>query len=149
MGKRVVIDASVAVDLIVGRDEARVGVAEEFFNLVQKGFIEVYAPRLFLVETGGVIVRYIPRNLAEEAVNRLAKIVATVPDEVFYKESIRIALKTGSRGADAYYIGLANTLNIPLATNDRVQAINARKSGVRAFYLIEEINYFKEYVKTQ
>ena len=105
MGKRVVVDASLAIDLFVGRDEVRIGIAEELFDSIQRGLIDAYAPRLFPAETGGVIARYVPRRAAEEAVKRLTKIVTVVSDDVFYKTSIQIALLTGSRGADAYYIG--------------------------------------------
>ena len=34
-----------------------------------------------------------------------------------------------------YYIGLAKTLNAPLATSDKVQALNAKKSEIKAFYI--------------
>ncbi len=45
--KRVVVGASLGVDLFVGRNPVRVRVAETFFELVQKEVIKVYAPRLF------------------------------------------------------------------------------------------------------
>jgi len=146
--RRVVVDASLSVDLFVGRDPVRVRVAEFFFKLVQDGVIRAYAPRLFLVETAGVTVRFIPRSLAEEAVGKLARLVTIVPDDAFYREAEEAALSTGSRGADAYYIGLARVLNAPLVTNDKTQATNAKRAGVKAFYLIEEVEDFREFLRT-
>ena len=39
---------------------------------------------------------------------------------MYFEISIETALKTGSRGADVYCIGLAKILDAPLATSDRV-----------------------------
>ena len=55
---------------------------------------------------------------------------------MYFEISIETALKTGSRGADAYYIGLAKILDAPLATSDRVQSQNARKVGIKSFCIL-------------
>ncbi len=118
-----------------------------FFDMVQRNEVEAYAPRLFLAEVAGVIVRFVPKAVSEEALRKLMGLVITVPDDLFYRKAIEIALSTGSRGADAYYIGLAITLNAPLVTNDRKQATNARRAKVKAFYLVEEMSDFYGFVE--
>ena len=131
------IDASVAVDLLAGSEESRVNAAEEVFSCLARGHV-LYAPRLFLVEVAGVLARRLERKLVDEAVSRLRDVVVLVGDSAFYTEALEAAASTGSRGADAYYIGLARVLNAVLVTADRVQALNAAKAGVRAYYILDE-----------
>ncbi len=130
-----VIDASVAVDLFAGREERRILSAEKLFECISRRGVSIYAPRLFLVEVAGVLVRFLPPNIVRDVVERLRDEVILVGDDLYFTVSVEVALATGSRGADAYYIGLAKTLDAPLATSDKVQALNARKSGIRAFYI--------------
>ena len=104
----------------------------------QAGGIDVYAPRLFLAEVAGVLVRFLPPSVVRDIVKRLRNEVMLVGDDIYFAEAVETALATGSRGADSYYIGLARILNAPLATSDRVQALNARRSGARAFYILDK-----------
>ena len=133
-----VIDASVAVDLFAGRREERVYAAEQVFSCLAYSGTTLYAPNLFLVEAAGVLLRFLPRTAVEEVLTRLKDHVSLISDSEFLGEALEAALLTGSRGADAYYIGLARALGCPLVTSDRIQAGNALKSGVKAFYVIEE-----------
>ena len=132
------IDASVAVDLFAGREELRIASAEKVFECVVRQGIAVYAPRLFLAEVAGVLVRFLPANIVRGVVERLRDEVTLVGDDLYFMEAVEIAMTTGSRGADSYYIGLAKTLNAPLATSDKVQALNAKKSKIRPFYILNK-----------
>ena len=134
--EKLVIDASVAVDLFAAREEHRVASAERVFECVARRGIAVYAPRLFLAEVAGVLVRFLPTNIVRGVVERLRDEVTLVGDDLYFTEAVEIALTTGSRGADSYYIGLAKTLNVPLATSDKVQALNAKESEIKAFYIL-------------
>ncbi len=49
-------------------------------------------------------------------------------------------MRTGSRGADSYYIGLAGLLNAVLVTSDRVQAQNAKRAGIQAYYALKDLS---------
>ncbi len=80
-------------------------------------------------------MRFLSPNLARDIVKRLNEEIIIIGDDLYFEKSIKIALATGSRGADAYYISLAEILGVPLATSDKVQAQNARKAGVKAFYI--------------
>ena len=134
--KRLVVDASVAVDLFASRDTHRMQVAEKVFRYTTSSSVYVYAPRLFLVEVAGVLVRFMPPSLVRDIVKRLGEEITLTGDDLYFEKSVRIALATGSRGADAYYIGLAEVLDAPLVTSDRVQAQNAGKAGAKAFYIL-------------
>ena len=136
--EKLVIDASVAMDLFAGREELRIVSAEKLFGCVARQGIGVYAPRLFIAEVAGVLARFLPTNIVRGVVERLRDEVTLVGDDLYFAEAMEIALTTGSRGADSYYIGLAKTLNAPLATSDRVQALNAKKSKIPSFYILNK-----------
>jgi len=139
---RVVLDASVAIDLFAGRDRARVEAAEKIFMCfrARRDRVKVFAPRLFLAEVSGVLARFISSSWVGRAVHRLESEIVTVGDDIYFREAVEVALKTGSRGADSYYIGLAIILNAVLVTSDRVQALNAKRAGVQAYYALDEVN---------
>ena len=136
--EKLVVDASVAVDLFAGREELRIVSAEKVFECATGQGIGVYAPRLFLAEVAGVLVRFLPPGIVRGVVERLRDEIALVGDDLYFTEAVETALTTGSRGADSYYIGLAKTLDAPLATSDRVQALNAKKSRIKAFYILNK-----------
>ncbi|MDK6028889.1 hypothetical protein QPL79_05890 [Ignisphaera sp. 4213-co] len=60
---------------------------------------------MLLVELAGVLIRYIPPRMISDIVERVEMEVVLLDDGVFYEESIKVALQTGCRGADSYYIG--------------------------------------------
>ena len=144
-GKRVVVDASVIIDLYAAPDDRRASIAEEVMSWVTAGFVEAYAPKLLVVEVLGVLARYLSEEKLELVTSSFPPI-KLVSEEVFYDEAVRIARRTGSRAADAYYVATASTINGMLLTNDRRQKQDARKAGVKAYYLIEEIEMVKQNV---
>jgi len=141
--KRVVVDASVVIDLYAAPDDRRASIAEEVMSWVTAGFVEAYAPKLLVVEVLGVLARYLSEEKLELVASSFPPI-KLVPEEVFYDEAVKIARRTGSRAADAYYIATALTINGILLTNDRHQKQSARKAGVEAYYLVEEIEIVKQ-----
>lgn len=136
--RKVVIDTSLVIDLYAAPNENRASIAEEVARLIMQGAAEAYAPKLLIIEITGVLSRY----LSEEELNLVLDTlppIKLIPEEAIYEEAIRVARKTGSRAADAYYIAVATTVNGVLLTNDRKQAQNARMFGVKAYYLIENV----------
>jgi len=123
----------------------RASIAEEVVTWISKGVIEAYAPKLLIVEVVGVLSRYLSGEELDLVLDSLP-LIKLIPEESIYEEAIRIARETGSRAADAYYIAVALTINGALLTNDRRQAQNARKAGVKAYYLIEEIKEARRYI---
>ena len=141
--KRVVVDASVVIDLYAAPDDRRASIAEEVMSWVTAGFVEAYAPKLLVVEVLGVLARYLSEEKLELVTSSFPPI-KLVPEEVFYDEAVKTARRTGSRAADAYYIATALTINGILLTNDRRQKQSARKAGVEAYYLVEEVEIVKQ-----
>jgi len=147
--EKVVLDASVVVDLFAGRDEKRVRAAEAAFKCFQEKGVRLYAPKLLLVEVAGVLVRFMPPERAAPAISILRELVITVSDAVFYEDALELALSTGSRGADSYYMGLAKVVGAVLVTSDKAQATNAKRAGVRSFYIPAEVDKLLEMLGCQ
>jgi len=135
--RRVVIDASLIVDLYAAPNDMRASIAEEVLSWISTGLVEAYAPKILMVEVLGVLARYLSEEDLELVTSSFPPI-KLVPEEVFYNEAIRIARSTGSRAADAYYIAVASIVNGILLTNDKQQRHNAKRAGIEAYYLIEE-----------
>ena len=135
--KRVVVDASLIIDLYAAPNDMRASIAEEVLSWITAGLVEAYAPKLLMVEVLGVLARYLSEEDLELVTSSFPPI-KLVPEEVFYNEAIRIARSTGSRAADAYYIAVTSIVSGILLTNDKQQRQNAKKAGIEAYYLIEE-----------
>ncbi len=136
--KKVVVDASLIVDLYAAPTEERASIAEEVVTWITRGIVEAYAPKLLIVEVIGVLSRYLSEEELDLVLDTLPPI-KLIPEEIIYEKAIQVARRTGSRAADAYYIAVALTVNGILLTNDRKQAQNARKVNVEAYYLPEEM----------
>jgi len=140
----VVVDTSVFVDTILEYDEHRTKMAEDLLEIIQNSSLEIVVPFLFKVELAGVLSRKLPRvNLIVKDIIEDVRLISN-PDDLAFE----VAIKTGSRAADAYFIATAKLTNSILITNDRVMAKNAKKYGIEAYYLIEEfdkaVNRIKE-----
>jgi len=134
----IVIDTSVFVDLLAPRDQARHKMAEEFFRLVERLDLAIYAPRLMVVELISVLKRAIGIDeLVEEAVG-VVDYVNLVGEERIFEEARRIALKIHPRAVDAYFIATAKLLGTLLVSDDRLMVRGAREYGIEAYFLMEE-----------
>jgi len=143
--KRVVIDASLIIDLYAAPNDMRASIAEEVSSWIATRLVEAYAPKLLMVEVLGVLARYLSEEDLDLVMTSFPPI-KLMPEDVFYDEAIKIARSTGSRAADAYYIAVALIVNGVLLTNDKRQSRDAKKVGVKAYYLIEEKEKAKQSV---
>ncbi|MEM2086174.1 MAG: type II toxin-antitoxin system VapC family toxin [Archaeoglobaceae archaeon] len=129
-----VIDTSVWLDVFMDNDE-RFNKAEQFF---MKASGLIYEPWVFRIELAGALARRFDKsdvsNFIEEIMSKV--VLIDNPDEIAYQ----IALNTGCRAIDAYFIATAKLTNSILITNDRIMAENAKKYGIEAYYLIDEFD---------
>ena len=129
-----VIDASTWFDLFNTWDEERRKLAERFFEKAEHH--PIYEPPLFKIELAGLLVRRVKRRVIENLIREiLAKVVLYTG---LHDEAYNVALETGCRAADAYCIACAKLTGSTLVSNDRIQVLNARKAGVKAYYLLGE-----------
>ncbi len=134
----ITMDTSVFIDLIFEYDSSRTLKAEDVLNTIQERGLEIINPIVFKVELAGVLTRKMQIDKALEIIKDTLSEVKLIPnpDDLAFE----VALKTGSRAADAYFIATAKLTNSILITNDKIMAINAKKYGVEAYYLIEEFS---------
>ena len=97
------------------------------------------------MEIAGVLSRNLPKSGVESIVKDILHDVELIPNPDDF--AFEIAMRTGSRASDAYFIAVKLTDSI-LITNDRVMTDNARKAGAEAYYLIEEFDNVVERLKT-
>ncbi len=140
-----VVDTSVFVDTILEYDEHRTKMAEDLLEIIQNSSLEIVAPFLFKVELAGVLSRKLSSDRVKMIVKDVIEDVRLIPnlDDLAFE----VAMKTGSRAADAYFIATAKLTNSILITNDKVMAKNAKKYGIKAYYLIEEFDELLERIK--
>ena len=143
----VVVDTSVFVDSILEFDEYRTKIAEDLLETIQNEFLEIVNPVLFRVELAGVLSRKLPENRVKLIVEDILEDVKLIPnpDDLAFE----VAIKTGSRAADAYFIATAKLTNSILITNDKIMARNNKKAGIKAYYLIKEFSEVLKVIKKQ
>jgi len=138
----ITVDTSIFIDLLFEYDSNRTLKAEEVLGIILEKGLEIINPTAFKVELAGVLTRRMQIDKALEIIKSILFEIKLIPnpDELAFD----VALKTGSRATDAYFIATAKLTNTILITNDRMMAINAKKYGVEAYYLIEEFDIAKK-----
>ncbi|KUJ94069.1 MAG: hypothetical protein XD40_0781 [Archaeoglobus fulgidus] len=135
---RYTVDTSIFADFIFEFDENRTSAAEKVLSEI-KG--RILNPKVFKVEMTCILSRRFHSEIVEKIISEILEDVALIenPDEIAFE----VALKTGSRAIDAYFIATAKLTNSILITNDRIMAENAKKAGIEAYYLLEEFEEVK------
>ena len=136
----IVLDTSVFVDSIIPFNHERHRKSITLLEVVSKKELEVFEPKLIVIELSAVLARYKPRNVVMNHVNEIMRHVNIVGYEELHEIALDIALSTGCRAVDALFIGCAKETNSILVSSDKVQVLNARKAHIETYYLIEEYN---------
>lgn len=117
-----VVDASVVVALNHAADKFHHRCTEWFREALTRG-VDLLAPELLVVEVAAAIRRLTDdEELGAESIRGLSDWLQLFPlDRRRAEAAAAIAARTGVRGADAVYLGLARELREPLVTLDRQQ----------------------------
>jgi len=134
----IVLDTSVFVDAIIPFHHERHQKSINILGAISGRDLEVFEPRLLIVELSAVLVRYKPRDAVINHVNEITRYVNIVDYEKLHETALDIALRTGCRAVDAFFIGCAKETGSIIVSADRLQVSSARKAGVEAYYLPEE-----------
>ena len=129
-----VIDVSVFIDRLFIYDEERSRRARSLFKLIGEKELNIFEPQVFGIELVSQLVRRKPRDIAKELYSKIMEKVIVI-DEIEYDSLLDIALTTGCRAIDAFYIAVANIISAILVSADKVMVNNARKYGVEAYYI--------------
>ncbi len=133
-----VVDVSVFIDGLFIYDEMRSSRARSLFKLISEKGFNIIEPQVFGIELVSQLVRRKPRAIAKKLYDEIMSKVIII-DEIEYDLLIDIALATGCRAIDAFYIAVASIISTMLVSADKVMVNNARKYGVEAYY-IHDIN---------
>ncbi len=129
-----VIDVSVFIDRLFIYDEERSRRARSLFKLIGEKELNIFEPQVFGIELVSQLVRRKPRDIAKELYSKIMEKVIVI-DEIEYDSLLDIALTTGCRAIDAFYIAVANIISAILVSADKAMVNNARKYGVEAYYI--------------
>ena len=127
----IVVDASVLVSYLVTADVHH-PVSHRWVEQQILTNTQLVAPILLLTEVGAAIARRTgDSELGRQAVARLQQMptLRLVPiDQHLGILATQLAMDLRLRGADAYYVAIAHSLNIPLVTWDREHLDRARET---------------------
>ena len=137
----IVIDTSVWLDLFL-EDSDRKKIAGEFMKAIE---VTIYEPEVFKIELAGTLSRRFGRDDVLSFIDDVMSKVRLIenPNELAFQ----IALNTGCRAIDSYFVATAKLTNSILVTNDKIMVKNAKKAGIEAYYLIEEFDKAVERLK--
>jgi len=134
----IVVDTSVFIDLLFEYDSTRTHSAEELFSTLEEKGLSILEPDLFKVELSGQIARRVKRDLAPKISEEIFRELVFIRTSGIFDEALSIALETGSRAADSFYIAAARVERAILISNDRFQVESAKESGIEVYNLLQD-----------
>ncbi len=134
----IVVDASIFIDLIFEYNSQRTQSAEELFLILEKDGIPIVEPDLFKIELAGQIARRIKKDLAPKICDEIFQELDFVSFSNLFDAAFDIALKTGSRAIDSFYIATAKVKDAILISNDKFQVGSAKESGIEVYNLLQD-----------
>jgi len=138
-----VLDASVFVDYYVRFPQSakRHERARNVVKALSRIEAEMYEPFILEIELTGVLVRVLKQEDVLRILRIVSKYVRYIDEAKLHDTAAEVALKTGCRAVDSYYIAAAKKYSAILITSDRVMKLNAEKVGVESFYLLSDEDY--------
>lgn len=131
----IVIDVSVFIDSLFSSNPERYRKAIGFLKAVDG--MPLYAPRIFRVELIAVARRLGFKGKRQELLD-IAEKLNLVEERDIISVAEYVADQIHPRAVDAYYIAAAIITSSILVSNDKLMVKNARKTGIEAFYLLED-----------
>ncbi len=135
----IVFDTSIYIDALIPAIEKRNAHAREIVKIATNQNFDVFEPRTFIVELVGVLSRFKRRSEVKRVLNIL-NFINVVSENELFEMALDIAFETHCRAIDSYFIATSELTNSILISNDRIMVNNAKKYGLKAYYLIEEVD---------
>jgi len=132
----VTLDTSVLADLFLPVEEGRKVKVKKVIEIVEGREIEIYNPKIFVIEFMSVLRRFLPKDMVD-TLQLLGNINFLEENEIF-EIAREIALQIHPRAIDTYFIATAKLTDSILVSNDKTMVGNSREAGIEAYYLIEE-----------
>ncbi len=134
----IVVDTSVFIDLLFEYDSQRTRSSEELFSILEENALPIAEPDLFKVELTGQIARRVQKEKAVKICQEIFAELIFVDTSRIFEEALSIAMETGSRASDSFYIACARVQKAILVSNDKYQIESARKSGIEVYNLLHD-----------
>jgi len=117
----IVIDASVWVSLLIPQDVHHAATSQWFQDVVRHG-VKIFEPVILAVEVASAVARRTgdsaAARLTSEQLFEISAIEWLSLDRQLAEASVEIASELKLRGADAVYVAVARSRNLPLVTWD-------------------------------
>lgn len=120
---RIVIDASVVLKWIPGKNEEKVDEAREIYKMMKDGHLEVYTPTFLLIEVLNILANKrktdpkVIKNIINELVKGKINFFESTIEDIYKIEDYVLNNKLTSY--DAYYLHLASKNKCKLLTFDK------------------------------
>ena len=137
------LDTSVLVDLFLPVEERRKVKAKRVIEIVEEREIEIYNPKIFIIEFLSILRRFLSKEMVENSLQLSRNINFLEEDEIFVIAR-ELSLEVHPRAIDAYFIATAKLTDSILISNDKTMVNNSKETGIEAFYLIEEHDRVEE-----
>ncbi|MCD6250089.1 MAG: type II toxin-antitoxin system VapC family toxin [candidate division Zixibacteria bacterium] len=134
----IVFDTSIYIDALIPAIENRNVHAREIIKITTNRGFEIFEPRTFIVELVGVLSRFKRRGEVKSVLDIL-NFVNIISENEIFEVALDIAFETHCRAIDSYFIATSELTNSILISNDRIMVNNAKKYGLKAYYLIDEV----------
>jgi uncharacterized protein len=134
----IVVDASIFIDLIFEYSTERTRSAEELFSILEKDGMIIVEPDIFRIELAGQTARRIRKDLAPKICDEIFLELDFVCTSNLFDTAFDIALKTGSRAIDSFYIATAKVKDAILISNDKFQVGSAKEFGIEVYNLLQD-----------
>ncbi|MEA1865252.1 MAG: type II toxin-antitoxin system VapC family toxin [Euryarchaeota archaeon] len=135
----IVFDTSIYIDALVTATEKRNAHAREIVKIATNQNFDVFEPRTFIVELVGVMSRF-KRRVEVKRVLNILNFINVVSENELFEVALDIAFETHCRAIDSYFIATSELTDSILISNDKIMVDNAKKYGLKAYYLIEEVD---------
>ena len=101
-------------------------------------------PDLFKVELTGQVSRRVQKEKAANICDEIFSELIFIDTSRIFEEALSIALETGSRASDSFFIASARIQKAILVSNDKYQIESARKSGIEVYNLLHDQELVKD-----
>lgn len=133
----VTLDTSVLADLFLPVKEERKIKAKGIIEILEEREIALYNPKIFIIEFLSILRRFLSKEMVESSL-QVTKNINFIDESAIFEIARELSLEVHPRAIDAYFIATAKLIDSILISNDKTMVNNSRKTGIEAYYLIEE-----------
>jgi hypothetical protein len=128
----VTLDTSVLADLFLPVEEERKLKAKGIIEVVEEREIEIYNPKIFIIELLSILRRFLSKEMVETAL-QISRSINLLDESEIFEIARELSLEIHPRATDAYFIATAKLSDSILISNDKTMVNNSRETGIEAY----------------